>query len=177
MRQSIGIDDGSAAAHPRGVRQPASPPPPAAFAELFRAVYLRFHRRDRKRSELTGPMRGVLQHLSIAGPLTIGEAARHFDRAQSVVSEIADRLEGKGLVERVRDPRDARRTLIWLTEAGIAALERDRQVLDLPLLARALGKMPDGQAAALLETMRALVEAADHQPPRDHAPRTRRRTP
>lgn len=42
----------------------------AAFGELFPAVYLRFHRRDDKRSELTSAARAVLQHLSIAGPLT-----------------------------------------------------------------------------------------------------------
>ena len=58
------------------------------FAELFRAVYLTFHRRDRPRSELPGASRAVLEHLALAGPLTIGEAAAHMSRAQSVISEI-----------------------------------------------------------------------------------------
>jgi hypothetical protein len=40
----------------------------------FRAIYLTFHRRDGPRSTLTGASRAVLQHLAMAGPVTIGEA-------------------------------------------------------------------------------------------------------
>ncbi|MGD0606906.1 MAG: hypothetical protein ABSA53_25375, partial [Streptosporangiaceae bacterium] len=58
------------------------------FAELFQAVYLTFHRRDRPRSGLPGASRAMLEHLALAGPLTIGEAAAHMRRAQSVISEI-----------------------------------------------------------------------------------------
>ena len=58
------------------------------FAERFRAVYLTFHRRDGPRSQLQGASRAVLEHLAMAGPLTVGEAAAHLDRAQSVISEI-----------------------------------------------------------------------------------------
>ncbi|HEX9042909.1 MAG TPA: hypothetical protein VF838_18145 [Trebonia sp.] len=53
------------------------------FAELFRAVYLTFHRRDRPRGELPGASRAVPEHLALAGPLTIGEAAAHMRRAQA----------------------------------------------------------------------------------------------
>src|SRR6185369_10025501 len=80
----------------------------AAFAQLFPAVYLRFHRRDAKGRALPAASRAVLQHLSGAGPLTIGEMARHLDRAQSVVSEVVDHLERDGLLERIRDHRDRR---------------------------------------------------------------------
>ena len=70
------------------------------FAELFHAVYLTFHRRDRPRSALPGASRAVLEHLALAGPLTIGEAAAHMRRAQSVISEIVTHLEHDGLLER-----------------------------------------------------------------------------
>ena len=53
------------------------------FAELFRAVYLTFHRRDGPRSQLAGASRAVLEHLALAGPLTVGEAAAHLSRAQA----------------------------------------------------------------------------------------------
>ena len=82
------------------------------FAELFRAVYLTFHRRDGPRSQLAGVSRAVLEHLALAGPLTVGEAAAHMVRAQSVISEIVTHLEGQGLLEREDDPADRRRTLI-----------------------------------------------------------------
>jgi DNA-binding MarR family transcriptional regulator len=139
------------------------------FAERFRAVYLTFHRRDGPRSQLQGASRAVLEHLALAGPLTIGEAAAHLNRAQSVMSEIVSHLEDQGLLERESDPADRRRTLIWLTQAGHSALRRDREVLSLDLLARALARVPPGQADDLLAGLQALVEAAgqpdQHQDP------------
>jgi DNA-binding MarR family transcriptional regulator len=130
------------------------------FAELFHAVYLTFHRRDRPRSELPGASRAVLEHLALAGPLTIGEAAAHMRRAQSVISEIVTHLERDGLLERENDPGDRRRTLIWLAPAGHEALRRDREVLGAGLLARAMARLPPGQADALNAAMRALIECA-----------------
>ena len=130
------------------------------FAALFRAVYLTFHRRDRPRSELPGASRAVLEHLALAGPLTIGEAAAHLRRAQSVISEIVTHLERDGLLERESDPADRRRTLIWLTTRGHEALRRDREVLDVDLLACSMARLPPGQADALNAAMRGLIECA-----------------
>jgi DNA-binding MarR family transcriptional regulator len=70
------------------------------FAELFRAVYLTFHRRDGPRSQLPNASLAVLEHLAMAGPLTVGEASAHLRRAQSVVSEIVSHLERQRLLER-----------------------------------------------------------------------------
>jgi DNA-binding MarR family transcriptional regulator len=130
------------------------------FAELFRAVYLAFHRRDGPRSQLPGASSAVLEHLALAGPLTIGEAAAHMRRAQSVISEIVTHLERDGLLERENDRADRRRTLIWLTPGGHEALRRNREVLGVDLLARAMAGLPPGQADALNVAMRALIECA-----------------
>jgi DNA-binding MarR family transcriptional regulator len=130
------------------------------FAELFRAVYLTFHRRDGPRSQLPGASRAVLEHLALAGPLTVGEAAAHMSRAQSVVSEIAAHLERQGLLEREDDPADRRRTLIWLTPAGHDVLRRDREVLGVGHLARTMARLPPGRADELIAGLRALVDLA-----------------
>ena len=130
------------------------------FAELFHAVYLTFHRRDRPRGELPGASRAVLEHLALAGPLTVGEAAAHMRRAQSVISEIVTYLERDGLLERENDPGDRRRTLIWLTPGGHEALRRDREVLGLDLLTRAMALLTPGQADGLNAGLRALIECA-----------------
>jgi DNA-binding MarR family transcriptional regulator len=127
------------------------------FDSLFRAVYLAFHRRDGRRSELSGASRAVLNHLSLAGPLTVGEAAVHLDRAQSVVSDIVTQLERKGLLERESDPTDRRRTLVWLTPDGVARLSADRQVLSVPLLRSALGSVPEDRRSSLLDGLRMLI--------------------
>jgi DNA-binding MarR family transcriptional regulator len=144
----------------------------AAFCELFPAAYLRFHRRDEKRTDLTSAGRAVLQHLSIAGPLTVSEMARHLDRAQSVVSEMTEGLVRHGWLERARDPADRRRSLVWLTDDGAEVLARDRDVLSRVLLERAMAAMSDAHLQALLSGMRALVQAdADQRaPPRPPGP-------
>ena len=129
----------------------------AAFAALFRALYLTYHRRDGPRSGLTGVSRAVLGHLAHTGPLTIGEAALHLDRAQSVVSEIVDGLERRGLLMRDRDPADRRRTLVWLTPAGTEALRRDDEVLSESALAAAMTRMADEDRTALLTGAAALA--------------------
>ncbi|MEJ2865844.1 MarR family winged helix-turn-helix transcriptional regulator [Actinomycetospora flava] len=131
------------------------------YEELFQAVYLLFHRRDGKRSELPNASRAVLTHLERTGPLTVTEAARHLDRAQSVVSEIVDGLERRGLLERERDPADRRRTLVWLTDDGLACLRRDRDVLGIDALADALARLDPADRAGLLTTTAALVAAVD----------------
>ena len=128
------------------------------FADALTRIYLATHRRDGKRSQLSAVSRGVLRHLSMSGPLTIGEAAVHLDRAQSVVSEIVTQLEDNGLVERMTDPRDRRRTLVWLTPLGLDRLEQDRQVLSPELVDRALARLSAGDREALLHLMNELTE-------------------
>jgi DNA-binding MarR family transcriptional regulator len=137
----------------------------AAFGRLFEQSYLRFHRRDQKRGQLSGASRAVLLHLAMAGPLTVGEAARHLDRAQSVVSDIVTQLETKGLLERQADPADRRRTLVWLTPRGARRLEDDRDVLGRELVERAMREMPATERASLLAGLRALLAADDRASP------------
>jgi DNA-binding MarR family transcriptional regulator len=129
------------------------------FAELFGEVFLRFHRRVGKRSRWTPQGWAVLQHFELAGPLTVGEAARHMDRAQSVMSEMVDGLERKGLLARMRDARDRRKTLVWLTDAGRAAMATQRQVLCLDRLEAACARLPDHERQALVDALGALLDA------------------
>jgi DNA-binding MarR family transcriptional regulator len=140
------------------------------FADLFRAVYLTFHRRDGPRSQLSGASRAVLEHLALAGPLTVGEAAAHMSRAQSVISEIVTHLERQGLLEREDDPADRRRTLIWLTARGHEALRRDREVLSVDMLAHAMAQLSPDQADELTAGLRTLVDLAAPIPNPDSEP-------
>jgi DNA-binding MarR family transcriptional regulator len=140
----------------------------AAFCELFPAVYLhlcRRHRRGDKAARLTPQQDAALHHLALSGPLTIGELARHFARAQSVVSEIVDGLERKGLLERMRDARDRRRTLVWLTDEAQRVLATRAEVLDRARVGRAMRALRPVQREALIVAMRALVRAASERSP------------
>ncbi|HZS41242.1 MAG TPA: MarR family winged helix-turn-helix transcriptional regulator [Polyangia bacterium] len=130
-------------------------------SELFRGIYTRLHARKSRGEHASAEATAVLQHLERSGPLTISEAAAHFHRAQSAVSEMVERLERRGLVERMRDARDRRRALVWLTPRGFALLRRQEQVLSQALLDRALAAMPARDRRQLVDGMSALVRAAD----------------
>src|ERR1700733_7256056 len=156
--QSIGIDDAWGRRKPGCVSDELERA--ERFAARFRAVYLTFHRRDGPRSQLAGASRAVLEHLALAGPLTVGEAASHLARAQSVISEIVTHLEGQGLLEREDDPADRRRTLIWLTPGGHEALRREREDPETDHLTRALARLPPGRADDLIAGLRTLVDLA-----------------
>lgn len=128
------------------------------FEALFRATYLTAVRRIRdKRDRLSPETVAFLDHLAAAGPMTLGEMARHMDRAQSTLSEMVDHLAAKGLLTRDRDPADARRSLIWLTGAGQAALIEARNVLDHDILAAAAAAMPSEDRALLLRLFETYV--------------------
>jgi DNA-binding MarR family transcriptional regulator len=133
----------------------------AEYAALFPSVYLRFHRRTGKRRELSAASRGVLLHLAQSGPLTVGECARHIQRAQSVVSEIVDQLERNGLLARVRDEGDRRRTRVWLTDRGRSRILEDQEVLSLETLAEAFALMAPDARRALLSGTNSLLRAAE----------------
>lgn len=115
----------------------------------------------------------MLAHLAVTGPLTVGEAATHLGRAQSVVSEIVDGLARKGLLERERDPADRRRTLVWLTDAGRDALRRDGEVLAVETIAAALARMSAEGRANLLAGAAELLAAARSQQGHPAAPARR----
>jgi DNA-binding MarR family transcriptional regulator len=69
----------------------------------------------------------VLGRLDREGRKSIGDlAALERVRPQSMTQTIAD-LEADGLIERCADPSDGRRTLVELTERGLATLGEDRR--------------------------------------------------
>jgi DNA-binding MarR family transcriptional regulator len=63
----------------------------------------------------------VLQRL---GPLSAGEIAEHTGLATATVTNLIDRLEQKGFVRRVRDPKDRRRVIVEPSKERVAEAER-----------------------------------------------------
>lgn len=80
---------------------------------LFHATVaerLGIHRTDHKAMSL----------LERAGPLTAGEIAERTGLATPSVTALVDRLEKRGFVRRVRDPRDRRRVIVEPVAEGVA---------------------------------------------------------
>jgi DNA-binding MarR family transcriptional regulator len=139
----------------------ATTDPAGRYAELFPEVYRLLGRRQHRDDQRVTPQGwATLQHLELTGPLTVHEMTLHLSRAQSVVSDMVSVLERAGLLRRMRDPNDRRRTLVWLTDEGLAFLRRQRDVLDRNRLARVLSHVAPDDREALLRGTASLLRAA-----------------
>ncbi len=156
---------------------PGQPPSPAAaaaaVARLFPEVYRRYHFARRPAGgELPVTRRAleVLAHLAAAGPLTIGEQADHLGLRRNSTSELIARLEAKGLVDRMRDERDERRVLVWLTDAGRDVVARIGNVLAPDLLERVMAGLAPPDRAAVVRGFELLARAEPSPDPHPEKP-------
>jgi DNA-binding MarR family transcriptional regulator len=137
-------------------------------ARLFPEVYRRYHWANRVHGgELPVTRRAleVLQHLYASGPLTVGEQAEHLGLRRNSASEMLQRLEAKGLVARVRDERDERRVLVWLTDAGRDVVSRVGQVLAPDLIAQVMATLSPKERAIVVRGFELLASADPTKPP------------
>jgi DNA-binding MarR family transcriptional regulator len=100
-----------------------------ALAEFRHGLrhFLDFSEQAAKKHGLTPRQHQAL--LSIRGfpdknRVTIGELAEHLLIRHHSAVELSNRLEALGLIERLADPEDGRRTLLGLTPAADAILTR-----------------------------------------------------
>lgn len=136
-------------------------------ARLFPELYRRYHWANRVRGgdlPVTRRALEVLQHLAASGPLTVGEQAEHLGLRRNSASELLQRLEEKGLVARVRDERDERRVLVWLTEAGRDVVARVGQVLAPDLLTQVLENLDPEERAAVVRGFELLAFTEPSEP-------------
>jgi DNA-binding MarR family transcriptional regulator len=87
------------------------------FRKLVSAVHLNSPRM-KKQSGLTGPQVEALRILAREGSLSSAALSRKLCVTPSNITGIIDRLEKKGLVERVRGLKDRRISQLELTPAG-----------------------------------------------------------
>lgn len=88
-------------------------------------------------------------------PLTMGELCEALGVASSTATELVDRMEQNGLVERLRDQEDRRVVRIKLLEHGKEVFEKVARRREA-FLAEALDKLPHENAAMLLSLLRKL---------------------
>jgi DNA-binding MarR family transcriptional regulator len=131
----------------------------AAALQLSIGLLLRRLRQLKAEGELTLPESAALARLDRGEPTTAGALARLEQISPQSMGATLAGLERRGLVERSADPRDGRRILLSLTQAGRRTL-RDRRNVRTQQLARALGDEFSGaeldqlmSAAPLLERL------------------------
>jgi DNA-binding MarR family transcriptional regulator len=111
--------------------------------EVAAALYLSvglFKRRLRQvpaEGELSLPESSALRRLDRGGPATVTALAKAEQISVQSMGATLGALEGRGLIGRRPDPADGRRSVMSVTEAGLAALS-DKRNARIAQLARAL---------------------------------------
>jgi DNA-binding MarR family transcriptional regulator len=116
--------------------------------------------------ELSRTEAGVLSTL-VDGPCRITELAATEALAQPTVTQLVDKLEGRGLVVRGRAEEDGRVVLVAISDLGRDRLEEVRAVIRASMR-EALVDLPDAELTELAhaaETLGGLIEKL--QPGRD----------
>lgn len=126
-----------------------------ALRRLTRAVD-RHSRQLAQTYGLTGPQAMVMKALS-GGELSMGELARQVSLSQATVTDIAKRLENRGLLERRRDTADRRRVTIRLTEQGARLTGGPLPLLQEHFVAR-LHELQDWEQTQLLSSLQRIGE-------------------
>ncbi len=96
----------------------------------------------------------------VDGPKTAGALATATGLRPAATTALIDRLEAKGLVERVRDDADRRRVLVQMTELGM----RSTYAMYAPLVDEGQGlfaKHTAAELAAMLDLLEAMREMTD----------------
>jgi MarR family 2-MHQ and catechol resistance regulon transcriptional repressor len=104
---------------------------------------------------LTGTQLGVLEAILHKGPLTHRELGRKLLTSAGNMTDVVDKLEGRGLVRRVRDAEDRRQVRVELTRPGRALIERvfPRHATNIARAMHGLNKNQLHRLGSLLRTL------------------------
>ena len=114
----------------------------------------------------------VLRVLELVGEphcMSPTELSEIVVRSSGGMTQILDRLERAGLVERSADPSDRRRVLVGLTPSGLRTAERANEAYAAER-ERILGRLTDGEIDELDRAIHRLLEVLTADA--DRAPRT-----
>lgn len=107
-------------------------------------------------TEISSVQYSILVVLDRLGEASQRQLCDEVDLDRSTIADLVRRMERRGLVARRRDPQDARRNTVTLTDEGLAERRRLRPLVDAAdreltaaLTPEALGAVRDGLRALL----------------------------
>jgi DNA-binding MarR family transcriptional regulator len=135
-------------------------PPPLADRTGFLLSRAHFSNRDRA-NELLRPLGIVVRHFGLLslldahGPSSQQALARRLSVSPTMITQIVDEVEARGLAERRRNPADRRSHLVSLTPAGKRTLKAARRVAATVAgeIAAAIGEDGDRELRGLLHKL------------------------
>jgi DNA-binding MarR family transcriptional regulator len=130
----------------------------AEFGTFFRELKCMGSDRMRRGGVSTAHFH-LLAMLDRHGEMAMSRVAEALDVSLSNASGLIDRLEERGLVERLRVPDDRRVVLVRLTDAGKQTL-KDAEVLKDEMVGRVLSRLTRVQLERVIEVMGDIKDAA-----------------
>ena len=109
--------------------------------------------------ELTLPEFGILEVLYHKGRMLLGEVQRKILVSSGGITYLVDRLEARGLVERLENPADRRARFVSLTRQGEKLIQRIFQE-HAQMLERALSGLDAGEQDDAIDLLRQLGTSA-----------------
>lgn len=128
------------------------------------------HLADRKGLSASATL--VLVRLNREGPMRVTALAEAEGASQSGMTQLVQRLESQGLLERCSDPDDGRACLVKVSEGG-RRLWEERAIVRKRRIAELLAELPEDDrttlwlaaqvAARLVDQMREIADTPDGQ--------------
>jgi len=107
--------------------------------------------------DITPPQFNALLHLDESGAITMGELCQKMYLACSTATDLIDRMERNGLIERSRDTTDRRVIRLHITERGRKIIGEVMQARRR-YLSGILTKMSDEDKTRLIESLEQIHE-------------------
>lgn len=104
---------------------------------------------------LTGPQALILKTLQ-KGELTPGQLASAISLSHGTVTDILNRLEQRGLIQRVKDTKDRRRVLVTLTATGRDHIQHSPPLLQEQFIRR-FEQLEDWEQTQLLSSLQRIA--------------------
>lgn len=116
------------------------------------------HSRDlNKRYGLTGPQLVILNEIANYELVSVSQLARSISLSQATVTDILNRLDKKGLVERSRDEKDRRRVMIRITPKCSDILSQAPPALQETFVDR-YSSLPEWEQLMILSAIKRVVD-------------------
>ena len=123
---------------------------------LFKAIQ-EYSKRIFKKTGLSGPQVWALTILEAEPGLSQGELAERLYAHRSTVSGIVERLQERGVIDRVTDPDDRRGIRLSLTPLGRRVLKKSPPPVQIGLR-RALEGLPAAQLRRFRRVLQSVVQ-------------------
>lgn len=102
----------------------------------------------------------LMFRLAQVGSLKITEISEHFGCTAGAATGMTDKLEERGLVQRVRSSEDRRIVQVMLTDEGKARLEKIGREFHMQA-AQAFANIPEERLRTMIETVREIKETLE----------------